>query len=383
MKIFFSIMLIFLFLSCSNVTRTFGTVVPDEDFVSDEDITEDDESDAENMQDADIEKDDDEIDDNTDFDIDNVESTGISDLSIVGCTGQTKCYDMEKEIDCPKEGETFYGQDAQYAEMGKCLPRSYTIKQYDDGETVIDNNTGLEWLRGFILGDCTSANVYCNNLKLGGGNWRISSVLEQFTIVDADYSDPVVNNTYFPDTPSYFFCSNECGMAAGFQHREVYLTGMDFKDGLVKSYFSSDIGGGYIPEKQVVGCVRFATDKVRQSIIVQNDSDSVARNWEEALSYCENLTYAGISDWRLPNKNEMMSVSVPVISFWTSTTVAGAHSKAWGSSGNVSGQYPSSEEYFSHYNKSELLFVRCVASNPCAEGGMWNGEKCVDSSTNF
>ena len=79
----------------------------------------------------------------------------------------------------------------------------------------------------------------------------------------------------------------------------------------------------------------------------------------------------------------MMSVSVPVISFWTSTTVAGAHSKAWGSSGNVSGQYPSSEEYFSHYNKSELLFVRCVASNPCAEGGMWNGEKCVDSSTNF
>jgi len=29
-------------------------------------------------------------------------------------TGQTKCYDNEKEIACPQSGEPFYGQDAQY-----------------------------------------------------------------------------------------------------------------------------------------------------------------------------------------------------------------------------------------------------------------------------
>jgi len=37
-------------------------------------------------------------------------------------TGQTKCYDNEKEIPCPKEGEPFYGQDANYT----INPMSYT-----------------------------------------------------------------------------------------------------------------------------------------------------------------------------------------------------------------------------------------------------------------
>jgi len=28
-------------------------------------------------------------------------------------TGQTKCYDITREIPCPAQGEPFYGQDAQ------------------------------------------------------------------------------------------------------------------------------------------------------------------------------------------------------------------------------------------------------------------------------
>ncbi|MBF0259836.1 MAG: hypothetical protein HQK62_13570 [Desulfamplus sp.] len=29
-------------------------------------------------------------------------------------TGITKCYDNSREIPCPKQGQPFYGQDAQY-----------------------------------------------------------------------------------------------------------------------------------------------------------------------------------------------------------------------------------------------------------------------------
>lgn len=32
-----------------------------------------------------------------------------------------------------------------------------------------------------------------------------------------------------------------------------------------------------------------------------------AESWEEAAVHCENLEYAGYSDWRLPNKNELAS----------------------------------------------------------------------------
>ena len=31
-------------------------------------------------------------------------------------------------------------------------------------------------------------------------------------------------------------------------------------------------------------------------------------NWEDALSYAENLELAGYSDWRLPNAKELQSI---------------------------------------------------------------------------
>ena len=57
---------------------------------------------------------------------------------IVPDTGQDLCYDWTQIINCPQEGEDFYGQDG-----------SYTINPPDlsdnsDG-TVTDNLTGLMW----------------------------------------------------------------------------------------------------------------------------------------------------------------------------------------------------------------------------------------------
>ena len=34
----------------------------------------------------------------------------------------------------------------------------------------------------------------------------------------------------------------------------------------------------------------------------------VAKNWEQALSYCENFEIAGHSDWRLPQAKELQSL---------------------------------------------------------------------------
>lgn len=40
---------------------------------------------------------------------------------------------------------------------------------------------------------------------------------------------------------------------------------------------------------------------------IQNDSGA-GMDWSSALNYCESLTYAGISDWRLPNAKELQSI---------------------------------------------------------------------------
>ena len=40
----------------------------------------------------------------------------------------------------------------------------------------------------------------------------------------------------------------------------------------------------------------------------QQSDDGNTYDWEEAMSYCENLNLAGYSDWRLPNVKELQSI---------------------------------------------------------------------------
>ena len=90
--------------------------------------------------------------------------------------------------------------------------------------------------------------------------------------------------------------------------------------------------------------------------------------WSEAINYCENLTLDGHSDWRLPNKNELLSLVDyskfnPVIKenifenissndYWSSTTNADYSGNAWG--------VDFSNGYTGNFNKTETLNVRCV-----------------------
>jgi hypothetical protein len=96
---------------------------------------------------------------------------------------------------------------------------------------------------------------------------------------------------------------------------------------------------------------------------------NVAVTWDEAMTYAENLDYAGYSDWRLPNRNEMRSIVsygassidsyvagkfdtlVPEDKFWwTSTTYASPYGSgsAWVlylDNGN-SGDKPKTDKYY-------------------------------------
>jgi hypothetical protein len=97
---------------------------------------------------------------------------------VVVNTNQSKCYDDKVEISCPQMGDSFHGQDAQYA---RTEPR---YVDNDDG-TVTDLNTGLMWQKN--AGAKTTyedAVKDVESFQLGGyGDWRLPNIKELYSLI--------------------------------------------------------------------------------------------------------------------------------------------------------------------------------------------------------
>ena len=78
-----------------------------------------------------------------------------------------------------------------------------------DAETVLDRATGLTWQRTSAPGTYTweQARLYCEGLALGtpDAGWRLPTVRELSTLVDAKASRPTIDTAAFPGTPATRF----------------------------------------------------------------------------------------------------------------------------------------------------------------------------------
>jgi len=303
-------------------------------------------------------------------------------------TGQTKCYDHTQEIVCPRPGEPFYGQDANYA---PCNPHSYT--KLDENSDALPDEA-IEWVMvrdnvtGLICENKTDDgsihdkdNFYynwydaqdvfiatLNSQDFGGHNdWRLPTVKELTSIIDNNRYTPSINTTYFANTVSSYYWSSTTNAGSPLGAWVVGFDGGDVIDGN-KSY-----GYGYVRAVRSGQCGSFGnyidngdgtvTD-TDTGLMWQQDTASGYYNWQQALSYCEGLTLAEYADWRLPNKNELQSIVDyskygPAINttyfpstfsspYWSSTTHAYDPSHAWDvyfSYGFVSTDYKSLDGY--------------------------------------
>ena len=99
----------------------------------------------------------------------------------------------------------------------------------------------------------------------------------------------------------------------------------------------------------------------------QQTISTEAYTWEDAGSYCSNLTYGGYSDWRLPTPFELLSIvdngqSSPAIdstyfpdtanNFWSSSTRSDTTDRAWVVDFFYGAVYS--------YSKTDYSSVRCV-----------------------
>ncbi len=285
-------------------------------------------------------------------------------------TGQTKCYDNTQEITCPQPGQPFYGQDAQYQPR---LPRSYTKLGHDDviladdalhvdegGQWIMtkDNVTGLIWelktdenkTRAYSWAEVENHFIRnLNNANFGGfSNWRMPDIKELASLMDSDLSYPDSNIDWFPNM-SYSYWSS-----TSYTNNTSYAWRVDFSMGYIGYNMSKSLGfpvlavrGGPPPQPVFVenddGTVTDETTGLMWNKCSygqtwtngQCTGNPMVLTWQQALEDTENLSWAGYLDWRLPNRNEMLSLIDysrfnPAIDptftsisswYWTSTTL--------------------------------------------------------------
>lgn len=262
---------------------------------------------------------------------------------VVVDTNQELCFDNAgKEMHCAIEGDTLYGQDAQF----DGVQASYT----DNGDkTVTDNNTGMMWQKtpDYEHYSYDDAIGYCEVLTTAGySDWRLPTIKELYSL--ADFRGEIVNptndseNTPYIDT-DYFDFQYDKRMAYIGQYWSITkytlgpvhntenvdaAFGYNFADGHIKAY---ETGYKFGTEEQsihapgnFVRCVRGeenvygVNDFVKNSdgtvtdqatgLMWQQSDDGSRRNWQTAMADAQSATLAGYDDWRLPNIKELQSI---------------------------------------------------------------------------
>ena len=249
-------------------------------------------------------------------------------------THQGSCFDNSNEIPCPRKGNPFYGQDAQY--------RGAKPDYVNNGDgTVTDRVTGLIWQQGHNakrLG-WYEAHQACADLTLGGHtDWRLPSIKELYSIADFRGTAghrPYLNKVFEIHQPSADilqhdrFAATHHSSMMGQTWSSTLYTGQHWDRPGVNAAFFFNFLDGRIKQAPTHGrrglfyrCVRgptwgandfvdngngAVTDRASELVWQQSD-DGKTRNWEGALAYCEGLTLGGHNDWRLPNVKELQSI---------------------------------------------------------------------------
>jgi len=285
-------------------------------------------------------------------------------------TGQTKCYTCYREITCPQPGEDFYGQDANYTinppsytkldAGGNDLPNSAT-----SWAMVKDNVTGLVWEiktndssihdRGNDYTWQDAQDIFIGSLNGSGfggyTDWRLPTIKELASIANLGRMNPAIDTDYFPENPIRPGVWSSTTTA----HDTSFAWRCGWSHGNFGGYNKSDLGsvravrGQTMPSNDFVNNGDGTITDTSTGLMWQQAIASTEMTWEKALSYCEGLSLAWYTDWRLPNIKELWSIvdyqrcnpaidtdyfsdswsPISFFPFWSSTTSARFGTHSW------------------------------------------------------
>ena len=272
---------------------------------------------------------------------------GLAETYPIVDTGQERCYDDYREIRYPKAGSPFFGQDAQY--------QGNEPAYRDNGNgTITDLVTGLMWQANpgakKTYAQAVAGAAACRTGEYR--DWRLPTTKELYSLIlfSGMDPDPMSRGTSlqkpFIDTRYFRFqygkqSEGDRIIDSQWATSTIYvgrvmgharaMFGVNFADGRIKGYPPDANPRGYTKTFYVL-YVRGNSDYGKNDFVDNGDgtvtdgatgltwiqADSAALqagskrdgklNWQQALQWAENLTYAGHSDWRLPNAKELHSI---------------------------------------------------------------------------
>ncbi|GAB6093762.1 hypothetical protein JCM14469_00140 [Desulfatiferula olefinivorans] len=260
------------------------------------------------------------IDNNCNGAVDELSSPGI-----VPDTHQTTSY------------TTTFGEDADYS----IDPPSYTKldingQALDDSAPgwamVRDNVTGLVWeLKNTADGTPNPVNVHdadnrysreqaravieaMNDAVYGTfSDWRLPTIKELCLLADSSRFEPCISQTYFPlaDSSDYLWSSidyaPDTAKAWVFSIPSKYHLFLD-KTSARSFWAVRGTEHSSVTEEAGSGIVIDTTTGLMWQVATVTGTDGDGMTFDEALAHCEAMTLGGFNDWRLPSRNEMISL---------------------------------------------------------------------------
>jgi cysteine-rich repeat protein len=285
-------------------------------------------------------------------------------------TNQTSCYDTSTTMMCtafpcdPAGTPVYCGQDAQYQKPARaftCYNASgvetacSTLTTASNHEVVMDWQTGLMWQRILVNGkDWDGATDYCARLDYAGHtDWRVPNPHEMWSLYDWGTYNVAIDSTVFPGSPFRYFWTSATSV-----NNSSYAFYGDFYSGGIgggaKNYYATTIHcvrlGRFVATSPGVQPRFIETEPVAGQQVVRDAITGLmwakqyvtGKAWQAALLYCEGSNHAGFTDWRLPDINELFSLTkfdvrnpasdfpgmLPEY-FWSSTSDVSSTGSAW------------------------------------------------------
>jgi hypothetical protein len=214
------------------------------------------------------------------------------------------CSSTSKAIPCPQLEDPLFGQDGNY--------RINVPTYASTVHAITDSVTGLIWQLKPEVASKTQvdAAAYCDALSLAGHeDWRLPTRLEYVSLLDEGLPNGFAVPPVVPadSTGSQWTASATARAADSFFAVQDELGSVSVAGAAIPSSRARCVRGAALTGSLTVG-VDTVIDGMTQLEWQRTALEDEDRDWPEALAYCESLTHASKSDWRLPSIKELLTI---------------------------------------------------------------------------